>query len=188
MPSMKQGLITQIPKHGKDKRILDHLRPITLLNIDYKLLSGCIAARLKEGLSQLIDETQSGFLNGRSIHNNIRPVLDLIDYSHVLAEEGFILFLDFYKAFDSVEHPFILTTLNYFGFGQKFINLIGMLYKDINSCVALEQGTCPRFQVNRGIRQGCNSSPLLFILVAELLSIMIKNNDIEGINILGKKI
>lgn len=63
-----------------------------------------------------------------------------------------------------------------------------MLYKDINSCVALEQGTCPRFQVNRGIRQGCNSSPLLFILVAELLSIMIKNNGIEGINILERNI
>lgn len=98
MPSMKQGLITLIPKHSKDKRVLDNLRPITLLNTDYKLLSGCIAARLKEGLSQLIDETQSGFLNGRSIHNNIRLVLYLIDYSHVLSEEGFILFLDFYKA------------------------------------------------------------------------------------------
>lgn len=136
MPSMKQGIIILIPKHNKDKRLLDNLRPITLLNTDYKLLSGCIAARLKCGLSQLIDVTQSGFLEGRSIHNNIRLVLDLIDYSHVLVEEGFVLFLDFYKAFDSVEHPFILNTLNYFGFGQKFINLINMLYKDINSCVS----------------------------------------------------
>ena len=63
-----------------------------------------------------------------------------------------------------------------------------MLYSDINSCVALDHGTCPRFNVKRGIRQGCNSSPLLFILVAELFSIMIKNNDIEGINILENNI
>lgn len=79
MPSMKQGVITLIPKHSKDKRILDNLRPITLLNTDYKLLSGCIAARIKIGSSQLIDETQSAFLGGRSIHNNLRLVLDLID-------------------------------------------------------------------------------------------------------------
>lgn len=50
MPTMKQGLITLIPKQNKDKRLLDHLRPITLLNTDYKLLCGCIAARLKESV------------------------------------------------------------------------------------------------------------------------------------------
>ncbi len=49
---MKQGLILLIPKQGKDKRLLDNLRPITLLNTDYKLLSGILAARMKKGLSQ----------------------------------------------------------------------------------------------------------------------------------------
>lgn len=48
MTSMKQGLIILIPKHGKDRRLLDNLRPITLLNVDYKLLSGIIAARMKK--------------------------------------------------------------------------------------------------------------------------------------------
>lgn len=67
--------------------------------------------------------------------------MDLVDYSHVLSLEEFILFLDFYKAFHSAENPFILNTLNYFGFGQKFINLIGLLYNDINSSVTLEHGT-----------------------------------------------
>ncbi len=147
---MKQGIIILIPKQGKEKRILDNLRPITLLNTDYKLLSGIIAARMKKGLS--------GFLGGRSIHNNIRLVLDLIDYSDIFVERGFIVFLDFYKAFDSVEHTFILEALKHFGFGQKFTNLISILYNDINSCVALEHGTCSRFSVKRGIRQGCNSS------------------------------
>lgn len=188
LTSMKQGLIILIPKQAKDKRLLDNLRPITLLNTDYKLLSGIIAARMKKGPSQIISETQSGFLGGRSIHNNIRLVLDLIDYSNIFVEKGFIVFLDFYKAFDSVEHQFILETLTHFGFGQKFRNLIGILYNDINSCVSLEHGTCTRFKVKRGIRQGCNSSPLLFIMVAELLSIMIKNSGSEGFNILGKHI
>ncbi len=188
LTSMKQGIIILIPKQGKEKRILDNLRPITLLNTDYKLLSGIIAARMKKGLSQIISETQSGFLGGRSIHNNIRLVLDLIDYSDIFVERGFIVFLDFYKAFDSVEHPFILEALKHFGFGQKFTNLISILYNDINSCVSLEHGTCSRFSVKRGIRQGCNSSPLQFIMVAELLSIMVKNSGSEGLNISGKHI
>lgn len=115
-------------------------------------------------------------------------VLDLIEYSHTFIQHGFIVFLDFYKAFDSVEHPFILETLNNFGFGQKFSNLISLLYNDINSCVSLEHGTCSRFTVKRGITQGCNSSPLLFIMVAELLSIRIRMNNSDGFNIMGKHI
>lgn len=67
----------------------------------------------------IINKTQSGLLGGRSIHNNIRLVLDLVDYRDIFLENGFILFLDSYKAFDSVEHPLILETLIHFGFGRK---------------------------------------------------------------------
>lgn len=68
MSTMKQGMMTLIPKPGKDKRILDHLRPITLLNTDYNIFSGAIAARLKIGLSEIISETQSGFFK-RSVNS-----------------------------------------------------------------------------------------------------------------------
>lgn len=186
--SMKQGLITLIPKAGKDKRVLDNLRPISLLNTDYKIFSGAIAARLKKGISTIISETQSGFLEGRSIHNNVRLVLDLLDYSEVVQGSGFLIFLDFFKAFDAIEHPFILKTLKHFGFGRRFINLIEMLYNDINSSVALRHRTCTRFPIKKGIRQGCSSSRLLFIIVAELLSILIKNNGIEGLSVLDRQI
>ncbi len=56
-----------------------------------------------------------------------------------------------------------------------------MLYNDINSSVPLCHETCTQLRFERGIPQGCGSSPLLFIMVAELLSILIKNNDIEGL-------
>uniref|UniRef100_A0A3B1J8J0 Reverse transcriptase domain-containing protein n=1 Tax=Astyanax mexicanus TaxID=7994 RepID=A0A3B1J8J0_ASTMX len=187
-PSMKEGLISLIPKSGKDKRLINNLRPITLLNTDYKILSGALAARLKRGISAIISETQSGFLKDCSIHNNIRLVLDLLDYSDLFNEGGYMLFLDFYKAFDCVEHPFIMQTLAHFGFGPKFLNIVEMLYNNINSSVSLARGTSPRFQVKRGIRQGCPASPLLFIMVAEMLSILIKSSNIEGIDIFGKKI
>ncbi len=144
-----------------------------------------LASRLKTGISQIISVTQSGFLKDRSIHSNIRLFFDLIEYSHLIEEDEFILFLDFYKAFDTLEHSFIFQTLEHFGFGPKFINIVRMLYKDINSSVALTQSSCSRFSVKRGIRQGCGCSPLLFIIVAEMLSILIKMSNISGINLEG---
>lgn len=69
--SMRQGLITLIPKPGKDCRLLDNLRPVTLINNDYKLLTHIYNDRLKHSLSKIIGETQTGFIKGRSIHNNI---------------------------------------------------------------------------------------------------------------------
>lgn len=99
---------------------------------------------------------------------------------------GFILFLDFKKAFDTVEHPFTIQTLKAFGFGNRFIKVIETFYKDINSCVSLPHGTSPRFDVQKGIQQGCPARPGLFILAAEILTIMIKN--CEKLNIFGAEL
>lgn len=115
---MRHGVIISIPKSGKDPRIIDNRRPITLRNSDYKLLTYIFASRLQTGISDIIADTQSGFLKGRSIHNNIR--LDIIEYRSQIEDDGFLLFLDFYKAFDSVEHLFIHSVLKHFGFGIKF--------------------------------------------------------------------
>lgn len=117
---MKQGIITLIPKPGKDSEILDNLRPITLLNTDYKIVTLVYANRLKSDLDKIISDSQSGFMKGRSIHNNIHLMIDLLDYKHLIEDDGFILFLDFYKAFDSMEHPFIFQFLKLLGFGNKF--------------------------------------------------------------------
>lgn len=68
---MKQGIISLIPKPNKDKTIIDNLRPITLLNVDYKMFTHILANRLKSGIDKIISETQSGFLPKRLIHNII---------------------------------------------------------------------------------------------------------------------
>lgn len=140
---MRHGVIVSIPKPGKDPRIIDNRRPITLRNSDYKLLTYIFTSRLQTGILDLIADTQSGFLKGMSIHNNIRLVMDIIEYRSQIEDDGFLLFLDFYKAFDSVEHPFILSALEHFGFGVKFRELVGGLYRDISCCVLLPSGTTP---------------------------------------------
>lgn len=109
-------------------------------------------------MSQVISETQSGFIKGRLIHNNIKLVLDLIDYRDLIKNDEFVLFLDFYKAFDIVEHKIILHALYFYSFGHKFVKLTEMLYKDINSSVSLPFGTSLRGLtltevLDKGIRQ-----------------------------------
>ncbi len=85
--TMKQGLITLISKPGKDARHIDNLRPISLLNCDYKILAHIFSDRLKNKLNQVISESQSGFLKGRSIHNNIRLILDILDYHEWIEDD-----------------------------------------------------------------------------------------------------
>ncbi len=105
--TMKQGIIYLIPKANKDILSIDNWRPITLLTVDYKVLALVYANRLKTNLDSVISETQSGFLKGRHISNNIRLVLDLLDCADSVHSNSLIIFLDFYKAFDTIEHQFL---------------------------------------------------------------------------------
>uniref|UniRef100_A0A3B3HNI1 Reverse transcriptase domain-containing protein n=1 Tax=Oryzias latipes TaxID=8090 RepID=A0A3B3HNI1_ORYLA len=187
--TMKQGLITLIPKPNKDPVMIENWRPITLLNVDYKILALVYAQRLKSNLHEIISETQSGFMKNRHISNNIRLILDLLDYSEHIDSEALILFLDFYKAFDTVEHPFLYNALKLFGFGENFISIAKMFYKDISSSILLYPNTSQRFSINRSVRQGCPISPFFFLIVAELLSLRIKNcPNLLGLSIFQKEI
>ncbi len=154
-PTMKRGLITLIPKAEKDPLSIDNWRPITLSCTDYKLLALVYANRLNSGLTKVISECQSAFIKGRNIHFHSRLILDMLDYSHLIDKDSLILFLDFYKAFDSLEHCFIVETFKCMGFGDKFCNIIKHFYSDITSSVSLGSEITPSFKMSRGIRQGC---------------------------------
>lgn len=187
--SMKQGAICLIPKPQKDPQIIENWRPITLLNVDYKIMALMFAKRLKRGLGDIISETQTGFMSNRHISSNIRLILDLIDYPEFLNSHAFILFLDFYKAFDTVEHNFLFKAVHGFGFGPRFSSAVQMLYKNISSSVMLYPHSTARFPVSRSVRQGCPVAPFLFLLVVECLAIFVKNNfEIKGIQIFGREI
>lgn len=123
----------------------------------------------------------------RHISNNIRLILDMIDYSDLLPNDSFILFIDFYKAFDTIEHNFILKSISFFVFGNYFHKAIQTLYNGCSSSVKLKTGTSERFSISRGIRQGCPVSPFLFLLVAQTMATHIKMSPFSGINAVGKK-
>jgi len=98
------------------------------------------------------------------------------------------LFLDFKKAFESVEWSFIFKALESFGFGSPLIQWIRTFYYNIQSCVVNNGHATPFFELERGVRQGCPLSAILFVVAVEFLADSIRNDQsIEGIIIQGKE-
>ena len=94
-------------KNEKDS--LKNFRPISLTNVDYKIIAFVFAKRLQNILPQLINENQTAYIKGRYIGENARLILDIFEYCENENSDGILLFLDFEKAFDSVEWNFFIT-------------------------------------------------------------------------------
>jgi hypothetical protein len=182
----RRAIISLIPKGGKDSRLIKNWRPISVLNVDYKIYAKVIALRLKTVMPDLIHEDQCGYVQDRLIGENLRFVDDLLKCAKLGIVEGFLMLVDFEKAFDSLNWNFLYYTLDNFNFGHNFINMIKLLYNDIYSSVQ-NNGICTEFfSLHRGIRQGCPASAYLFILCGEMLSTYIRNStSIKGINVYG---
>ena len=181
--SQRTSVLSLIFKKG-DPLLLNNYRPISLLNVDLKLLSHVLAQRLKKILPTIISEDQTGYIKNRFIGFNLRQIQDIIDYAELYKIEGAIVFVDFSKAFDSLEWDFILTTLSHFGFNNCFIQWVKTLYTDIQTCVINNGWISETFKNSRGIRQGCPLSALLFVLAVEIMAQRLRDNkNIKGINV-----
>ena len=178
--SQKQGVITLIEKDGKDAMYIQNYRPITLLNVDYKILSKVLAKRIKEVLGEIIHQDQVGYIKDRNIGEAVRLIEDMFFYSQD-KDNGYLVAADFQKAFDSVDHEFLFKVLELFGFGDSFLNWVKILYTDTSSCVMNGGRSTGYFSINRGVRQGDPLSPYLFLLAIEVLACAVrKDKDIRG--------
>ena len=182
--SQRQGVIILLHK-GKDlsREKLSNWRPITLTNTDYKILAKTLTLRLSCVIQKLISEDQVGYLKGRDISTVIRTIDDTLNYINETGKAGYLLALDFSKAFDSVSKQFLQLSFSTFGFGEEFRKWIKILNTGTSSCINHGGWLSESFNVSCGIRQGCPFSPLAFILAVELLAIKIRNCDIKGIDL-----
>ena len=182
--TQKEGIVVCLPKGDKPREYLKNWRPISLLNVVYKIGTTCIANRLKTVLPKLINEDQSGFMADRYMGNNIRLIYDIINHCNKHNVRGLLLGIDFEKAFDSLDWTFMHNVLQAFGFHEDIQRWIKVFYQNIKSCILVNGQISNWFQIKRGCRQGDPISPYLFILCAEILAIMIRENaDIKGIKI-----
>ncbi len=117
--SQSEAVVTLLPKAYKDHLQPGNFRPITLLNVDYKIASKVVNTRIRGVLNDIISPAQNGFIPKRYIGTNIRLLFDIIDCADYYDIPGAILSLDMFKAFDTVNWDFIYTALA--AFGDKII-------------------------------------------------------------------
>ena len=187
--TQRQGVITCLPKEGKNTQYLNNWRPISLLNVSYKIALACITERLKEGiLDKLIHSNQKGFMSNRHISENIALMYDIISFTNTENIPGMLLLVDFQKAFDTIAWDFIDKVLAFYNFGPEFRKWVRTFYNNITSCVSVNGRYSEYFNIERGVRQGDPLSPYLFLLCAEILSqILRENNQIKGLKIRDKE-
>ncbi len=179
--SARRGIITLIPKKDKDIK-MKHWRPLTLLNVDYKIIAKVLAQRLKLQLLKVIHRDQTGFLQTRFIGENIRLILDIIEYTETENIPALLISIDYEKCFDRLEWSAVQGALRYFNFGENFMKWIKLLYTNPESCTTNNGYISEWFKPTRGLRQGCPLSPYLFVICAEIFANLIrKNNNIKGI-------
>ena len=141
---------------------------------------------MKHILPNIIHHNQSGYILGRNINENIRSILDIMEYTKAKNLPGPLLFIDFEKAFDSLEWDFLEKCLKQFNFGPDFIRWVNVFYSDIQSCVINSGLYSQYFRIERGVSQGDLLSPYLFVIAVEILAIAIRNQEnIKGITIDG---
>ena len=184
--SLRQAIITLLFKKD-DPELLKNWRPISLLNVDYKILTKVLVNRLKPLMSTVVHSDQCCSVPGRSSDDNETISRDITDYLAVHENQACaFISIDQEKAFDYVDWHFLDRVLDTMNFGLKFRSMIKCIYTDIRSAILSNGYVSPSFQVERGVRQGCPLSPLLFVLVAEVFAQAIrKSPDISGFRIPG---
>jgi hypothetical protein len=129
----------------KDPNEISNYRPITLLNMDYKILTKIMALQLMERAQTMIHEDQAGFILKRSIFNHIRLARAIITYVELAEEDGAIIALDQEKAYDKIRHDYLWITLKTFSIPQFFIRTVQELYQNANTIVAINSNLSTPF-------------------------------------------
>ena len=182
--SARKGVLNLIPKPGKDSRLIKNLRPITLLNTDYKIVEKAVANKMLPALSHIIGADQRGFMKDRRISVNIRKMLDIMHQAEKEDLEAVVLSLDFVKCFDKCSFTILHGSLDFFKFGSIVRQWTQILYRDFSVSIQNNGNFSEPFEIKKGVHQGGCCSSVYFLVIAEILALSLRHNeDIEGLKI-----
>lgn len=170
------AILTLLLKPNKDPSQCSNYRPLSLLNGDVKLYAKVLASRLERYLIKLVHNDQTGFIKSRLASDNMRRLLHIIHAANLIDIPCSVLSLDAEKAFDRLEWDYLWATLENFGLGSGFIQMIKILYANPSAMVYTNNTCSSQFPISRGTRQGCPLSPLLFALSLEPLAQKIRRH------------
>lgn len=185
LEKFSEGVLSVLYKKGDPKNIRNY-RPLTVLNVDYKLLTEILMRRLLGVLQRVIGDHQSAFLNGRVIDDNVRLVQGTIDYFQKIG--GHVVFLDQEKAYDRVSHDYLWAVMKQIGIPKRFVKVLQNLYRRAYITPYLNGTKGNQIMVLCGVRQGDPiSCPLYLVAIEPLAQTLIKDTRIVGLTLPGGK-
>ena len=175
-PNFKETHVVLIPKIKEPKKVSNY-RPISLCNVVYKLAFKATANRLKKFLPSIISETQSAFMHGRLITDNVLVAFETMH--HISQKKGgkvgeMAIKLDMSKAYDRVEWTCLEKIMEKLGFVDKWRKLIMQCVTTVTYAIKINGSPRVHIIPLRDIHQGDPLLPYLFLLCAEGLSALIK--------------
>ena len=164
----RDGHLTVLPKKG-DLSICDNHRGIMLLSTPGKVLSKILLERLKSAIDKKLRKNQAGFRSGRSCSDQIITLRIIIEQCLEMRKPCIINFVDYQKAFDSLDRNTLWKILAFYGVPKKIIDIIKSMYENQNVKVLFKGKLSNSFIVLTGVRQGCLLSPFLFLLAIDFI-------------------
>ena len=178
--SNKEG-VTRLCSKVSGIPAVDELRPITLLNCDYKLLSKCLVQRIRPKLHLVIKSGQLCSIERKNILFGVSNIVSSILNVQRKRSHACLISLDFYKAYDRVFLAFLIKVLKKMNFGHSFIAWIAMLHEGATTRFLLDV-LSQAIEVRFSIRQGDPISMILYIIYIEPLLLALERN-LRGLQI-----